>query len=632
MLRNLAAALLVLGLAVPTQAAELDSELNQPYSLRVALRIALHRDFTPVFKKQLQRELRESLQAAFGALADVEVLDMTRPDVLAADPLLKRVAEQGLQQGLEGAQPLSRHKTHFVLLDYVNGLYDIQARQLDGLTGLASATVRHEQTADRQLVARTAALLVNQDFGLVGTIRNVQGNRAELAIKGGGLGVPLTPWLKKDEVFAIMAIHGGGRPTADRVPWALVRAAADPQNGVCPVHIFRRYDYGNGALAGGGNIAGFRCLKLSTTEATPRLLIVDEKTRTPRPGLTVVVSPDGFQDKGESTAVRPDGLVKLDSRYKHMAFVQVKSGVMTVARLPVEIVDGRTILCPVEVTKEGEQRGQLELRRRRWLDHAGDELLEETALTKELNALAGKDRAQTIEKARAGLDSMRKKIDTLRDEERDLQEAAGKQPIDLAEGRRRIEELQGRSTRLAQWIKQLEDVEKLEKDPKHQELKAKVVRAQGLEEQADFEQAIRLYEQVINEGGDDPAVRTRLAQLQKQWATNNDEHRKARDFIYNIWPKPKNPQKLKAELEEARKALAVCRKEGDRLAPQKLLLATNAHALKLGQDSKALRDDNDDDLRVLKLIDQLVPELKELVEQVKEYGQSGKEPGKEPTK
>src|SRR5262249_48898985 len=150
MLRKLLAVALLLGLAVPARA-DLDPQLNQSYLLRVALRVAAHRDLTPVFKKRLKRELHDSVQAAFGALAEAEVGDLPEPAVLASDPLLKEVANKGLQQGLDGPQELSPRKTHFVFVDYVNGQYDIRARQLDGLTGLASATVRHVQTPEREL-------------------------------------------------------------------------------------------------------------------------------------------------------------------------------------------------------------------------------------------------------------------------------------------------------------------------------------------------------------------------------------------------------------------------------------------------------------------------------------------------
>ena len=56
-----------------------------------------------------------------------------------------------------------------MLIDYSGVHYEIQARQFDGLTGRPSPVVRRDRTRDREFVAKTAALLIDQDFGLVGT-------------------------------------------------------------------------------------------------------------------------------------------------------------------------------------------------------------------------------------------------------------------------------------------------------------------------------------------------------------------------------------------------------------------------------------------------------------------------------
>src|SRR5438128_1552164 len=99
-------------LATPCSAQALDAQLNQPYRLQVVLSVAPHRLLTDIFKDQVERELRDSLQAACGELAAVEVVRQ--------HPRLKEVQEKGLQQALDGWKDLSDVKTHFVLVDYVN--------------------------------------------------------------------------------------------------------------------------------------------------------------------------------------------------------------------------------------------------------------------------------------------------------------------------------------------------------------------------------------------------------------------------------------------------------------------------------------------------------------------------------
>src|SRR5438067_1118494 len=138
---------LCLSVASPARAA-LDPELKTPYQLRVVLHIADHRALTPVFQQQLQRELAGQLQLTYGPLARVEVVRVHR--------LLKDIRARGLQ-ALDDWGELSGFKTHFVLVDYADGCYRLQARQHDGMTGMASPVIRRDQTPEPRLVARTAA-------------------------------------------------------------------------------------------------------------------------------------------------------------------------------------------------------------------------------------------------------------------------------------------------------------------------------------------------------------------------------------------------------------------------------------------------------------------------------------------
>ena len=79
-------------------------------------------------------------------------------------------------------------KRHFVEVSFADGRYVVRARQHDGSTGLASPVVRRTWTSDRQFVARAAALLIDQDFGVVGTVvpGKSEGQMVQLALKGGG--------------------------------------------------------------------------------------------------------------------------------------------------------------------------------------------------------------------------------------------------------------------------------------------------------------------------------------------------------------------------------------------------------------------------------------------------------------
>ena len=119
----------------------------QPYKLTVVLDVAKNRVLTDVFRQQIEREVREGLQAALGDLATVEVV--------RDHPKLADVRSQGLKRALDAWKERSDVKTHFIRIDVANGQYEIQSRQYDGPTAMAGPVVHSDHTADREFVADT---------------------------------------------------------------------------------------------------------------------------------------------------------------------------------------------------------------------------------------------------------------------------------------------------------------------------------------------------------------------------------------------------------------------------------------------------------------------------------------------
>ena len=190
----------------------LDSEPKTPYRLQVVLHFADHRLLTDVFRDRVERELRDGLQASFG--------DLVRVDVTREHPRLNEVVQNGLKS-LDGWKDRASLKTHFVFIDYSGVHYEIQARQYDGLTGQPSPVIRRDRTRDREFVAKAAALMIEQDFGLLGEFDKwpAQGDNNEdkpvaLELKGSALGVPLDRWIKKGDVFAVVQCRAATRRRA----------------------------------------------------------------------------------------------------------------------------------------------------------------------------------------------------------------------------------------------------------------------------------------------------------------------------------------------------------------------------------------------------------------------------------
>jgi hypothetical protein len=612
----------VLG-ADPPKPTGLDPEADKPYHLRVVLGIAEHRLLTPVFQEQVERELGASLQAAFGDLAVVEV---TRKH-----PRLKEVLRDGLGPVLDAWQDVEPVKTHFVLIDYNNGAYEIQTRQHDGLTGQASPVVRHVELpdADRQLVARTAALLVSEDFGIVGTFTPKKGSETvEVTLQGSSLGVPLDRWIKQDDVLiAVQIAAGGSGQRANRVPWTLLRVDRGPDNnGVCVCQVF--YRTRESPLVMDRGILGYRCLRLTASKAPLRVRLVQSNAKNllAVPTQRIDVRRQGFRGEERTVlqgATDPDGFFSTEKegdkgQFEGVAFVSVMNGNTQMAKLPLPIVDDRLQTIPVNIG--GDEALQLTVRRDRWLGQVYESVRILVSTFKELEKLLkDQKRSEALRLAKEGLSGLQEDLTNYR-RERDemLKESAGGPPLNLGGGETALKQLDTGKERLRDLVGQLGEVVGKENDPKRRELQSKVTQAQLLEGEAEYGKALELYEQVLAEQ-DNKDLRDRYTKLKQEWQPRSEKHRQARDFIYNTWP-ALDALKLLGHLDEARDAFKVCEQVGDTLGPAKLLKAASEHAGKLQERVNALKvDESEDDRATAKIIAEVADGLTKLIKDVQAY-------------
>lgn len=602
----------------------LDPRANRPYELQVVLRFSEHRILNRLFQQQVERELRDSLQAAFGELANV--------DVARDHPYLKEVVDKGLQYALDSWKFVEDRKTHFVFVDFVGGRYEIQTRQYDGYSGLASPTIRQSRTDDRFLVARNAALLVDQDFGLVGTIvkPDEKAERVEIVIMGGKLPGALEGRVKKDDIFWISQIvqQGGKQSRSYRVPWAILQVAEPPREGACLCRLYARW--GNALLPQAGSL-GFRCLKLGTTQEKLRLrLIVDDKLDTPLSSKSVIIGAQGYEPETERRSTSADGLVQSQQAYRNVAFVRILDGKAALTQFPIEIVDDRLVTCAVRVQQGSEQLGQLTLRHDRWIRRLNDAVAMSTALIKDLNAMVDKPLEETMKRAQDGIQGVLAETRSIEEEREKLaREAADiKMKLDLSDADQQITELKSRRELLVGHVAKLQDLITKENDPKRRKWKEQVQKADLLETQAEFAQAIDIYARIIEDGADDPAIKQRLDSLRKAWAIKDDKHQDARAFIYDTWSQMKNAEEMKENLGKVRQALQAFRDAGDFLTPQRLLRVNSELALKLAKEAEGLRlKESDDDRKTGEIITALAEDLKKLNTDLVDYLKKGKRPG-----
>jgi hypothetical protein len=612
----------------------LDPELTTPYKVQVVLRVAPNRALTPIFKEQLRRDLQQGLQAALGAMGEVEVIDPAEVPADKQEPLWKEVAAKGLQAGLDKAsQAAAPVKTHFVHVDYVDGQYEIQARQYDGLTGTASPAVRRERTPDREFVARTAALLVDRDFGVVGTVTGADDKAVRVAFKGGGLKVPLDRWVKKGDVFALVQVSPDGRTA--RLPWTLLQADEAPgEDGTCPCKLWPPQQR---PLTASG--AEYRCLKLGTVKAPVRLRVLEVAKqgppKAPREPVIIYVSRQGFDDGTRIQGVSDgDGFYATDKEekplYDGVAFVTILSGGQVRARVPVALVDEQTIRLPIRPADESPRAlWQAAL----WERDLIREQLKLNELFKSLNEDIGpgkgaERREAALKRARGELEKLDDNIRRYRREQGELQPAKpkpGEKPPDLSGGIARLQDLDNGRKELAGWVASLEKLLKEQGAGEGQEVLAAFEQARNFEKQADYGKAIDLYEKVLAKTKE-PKLEQRLEKLKEAWKPKSDEHAKARSFIYDTWPKLEPRAVTKERVKEAQAALAVCRKVKDPLGPRKLLAVASLHSKQLSQQLKELQptiDTVDADRRLAEeltavlepLNNQLIKDARDAVEQ-----------------
>jgi tetratricopeptide (TPR) repeat protein len=607
--------------------AALDPELSKPYRLQVVLDVTEHRLLTRVFLDQLRRDLRDLLQADLGDLAKVEVIDLAKEtktngrakEARKVPPLIKAVQTHGLEKGLDGFREVSDVKTHIILLRFANGQYQLQARQHDGATGMPSPLVRTDQTTDPGLVARKAAKLVDRDFGLVGTVMKVADGTVELAIKGGKLGVDLDRWVKVNEVFAIAHMtRGGSGLHSVRLPWALLQVTSKPNGGVCSCKFFHRLK--TDTLADEGAGSGYRCLKLGTVRAPLRLRLLDFKTNEPYGGLQVHVSETDFGVKTHNYTTSADGLARTEESYAHVAFVRVLSEGKPRAQIPVAMLAFRTMTCLLHINPEAEAEGEKKLRRNRWLRRIYDSMRVAADRVASLNKMGDKSqRKEALEIAREGLKNMEADLKNLTDERTRLSEG-GAADRNLAEGDLRLQELQKRRQELDRFVTRLTKIIQKEKDPRRREMLALLEQARLLESQAEFDQALKLYEKILDQHPKETNVRKRYGKLSKAFAVKTKKHGEARAFIYKEWTKPMEPAALNKALDSVEKAFANCRQVHDALAPQKILLANVTHADNLKKRLAALRPrSSEDDRKEAELIAKAAERIKKLHDEVAKY-------------
>lgn len=609
-----------------------DTEAAKPYKLTVVLRVADHPLLTTVFKEQLQRELGDSLRDALGT-------SLVQLDVVTTHPILDEVDKRGLHAALESYKNAEPGKTHVVLVDYVGGKYEVKSGQHDGLTGLATPVIRRarlDDPAGRQLVARTAALMVQRDFGLVGTVvgdtRNP--NQVRIALKGGKLGVPFDTWVKPNDVFALVQVNrlGGAQPVRD----AVLQVVEPPdKDGACVCRLFaRHYDADPASRLGTvAGVEGYRCLKLGTADAPLRLRLVNDRGL-PHFRLQVKVIRGGFDPAGRellyTASTNREGYVETPKAVSQLACVVVQNGDAVVARIPVPIWEDHVAVRALVLDANSTRLAELIALRDRYNRRLDDAIQLQQDLGGTLvNLLGKKQHEEALAEARKGLARLQGDLSDLDAEQRalalevDRSKTEAKFPEDaakdlLADGGRR-QHLDAAQQQLKEFIADWSA--QVQRGAAQKELAGMVAQARLLKtNEARYDDAIKLYEQAFKQYGAPPELEKELRELKAAWELKpNPEHADARRWIYHTWPELKTPDKMLGGMDAARKHFEACKAAGDRLTPRKMLLTGMEHVKQVQQQMAGLRTDREEQRQQFETLKTVREGLKKLLDDVHAY-------------
>ncbi|HEY1859216.1 MAG TPA: hypothetical protein VGG61_02620, partial [Gemmataceae bacterium] len=594
-----------------------DVDSNKPYKVQLVLRIADHRQLTPLFKEKVEHELKDSLQAALGEMGSVSVV--------YDHPKLKEIEEKGLQV-LDGWKELTGMKTHFVLIDLKDGAYEVRARQHDGYTGLASHLRKPERITDRQLVARTATLLVERDFGMVGAVKPIDAESARVRFLASGLEGSLEHWVKKGDVFSVVQVDdAGGKARASLVRWTLLQVKDDPKDGEAMCRLLR------GESTPLSPAHNYRCLKLGTTRAPLQVRIMKANAPKPTPHqeiLQIHVRRNSFKpDESFEQGITDDqgffGTRKVE--YDQVAFVSCLSSNVVRWQEPVPIFGDEPYYCFVSIRTSPAER--LAFDRSTWEQMMYESDRMEAKLFEQLIKADPEKRQETLEKARKGLEALDADLNQFEAKRKELLNLK----MDQTAGQSRLKDLRDKRDKLNLFIANQQEIIRAENDPKRKELLELIKQAQASEGEAEFGKALDFYKKILEVGIKDPQLENyakHVKKLETAWAIKGPEHEAARKFIYETWP-VLEPDGLKKGIPQAREALDACRKAGDKYSPQKLAKVALAHDGKLKQKKAELNPDaNPDDVKAAQAIEAVLDDLAKLLVEVNEVLQQDMTPTK----
>lgn len=605
----------LMALSVGAPGAEPAAREDPPYRVLVAMRFSEDRIFTPVFVDSVQRQVRDQLRNYFGGLADVQVA--------TGHPLFTKLASQGLGS-LALASPQfadlkGLDKVFLLAVDYDEGIYRIQSRQIDrevqdvGLLQIRSSP-------DRQWLAKVICLAVKEDFAPVATVEPPRAGKpeADLRFHGAEQHDRLSAWLQKGCVLQVFRLvhQSGGTLKSERMTSTLLHLA-DNDGKRATVLVSRGNPWEQTA-----RIAGFRAIKLTTRKGRFRLRLLDAETGRPVQDCPVYANNSGFDPSERDRLLRSDvaGWVADTHEYDQVAFITIRprsdAGIQILLPMTAEWVEQ---VCRIAVDPQAREKNDWH-RRVRYCAQDVQTLqgcLEE--VVRDINRLTESKRyEEALQRANDGANSLQPLVDTTSDRMRDLAgeskslQFANSALLDWAS--HQLEDAKNRHAELRKLVQDLEETIK-EVNARN---RAKVLSnlARQAENAGEIDEAIKQYAAALKEWPD-PATQKHLDQLSADWKIKTPEHQVARKFVFERLTAVQKAEELDRLLPEAELALATLRQVDDRLSLRKMMTLIGNGCRELADIVDALAGrDSEEDRREYEKFDKLTRRVVQFHQQI----------------
>ena len=500
MIRKLTLAAVVVLLGGAPALAQLDPEPKQPCLWRVVVSVKPHPLLTPDLRERLKRDILAALQPGLGNLGTVEVIDLTDLARDKWEPLWQQFDDKGFAS-LDAPRDLTGAKTHFLKVEHRDGKIHLESRQYDGFTGLSSPLVRAQSLRASELAGRTAGMMLDRDFGLVGTVEPVAGkaDEAKVFVRGAGLG-SVKEFVQPGDVFAVAAVRKTNRPapptlrtatgkiiqpppgsvpppglTSTPRDFTLLKVVEVGADGNCRCTVLTRY---TNAMPTTGGIIGYRAMKLGTVKApvAVRLMSTEGVVYKTASAVNVRASDSAFTVGGDPKDVCAfdNGTYQFRSQkpLSNVACITVALGPSQAKQFPVPILSADPITIPFDVDPIKEERAAFERSVLTAAGAAADARLSQSVCFEVVaDKIKKQKNADALAHAKGGFDAATAADQELSGELARLKEQAARiQKADnidaiLAKMEQNLAALRVYNTQLATHVKAIEDVVKRGKRP-----------------------------------------------------------------------------------------------------------------------------------------------------------------------